>query len=286
MEDEHFITPTGDFLAVFDGHGGRAVSRYLRQNLYANVISNLPAAAGNNGDEDESTMETTASDESSTSHHHPSLDDYEDALKKALDKVDREVQRVSHWSFQGSTAVALWLYTDSNTHQRTLLSANIGDSRAVLSRNKTALSLTIDHKPNSPVEKARIEARGGTVVWCGLVDQRGLPVESQGVYRVNGNLALSRAMGDRSERPAVKAEPDIHRTALQSQDDFVVLATDGLWDVMSSQQAIKFIHRHLGESSDGGRQALRNDMANLLAAEALRRGTMDNVTIVILWLKG
>jgi serine/threonine protein phosphatase PrpC len=288
MEDEHFITPTGDFLAVFDGHGGRAVSRYLRRNLYANVISSLPAV-GNNGDEESDIQ--TASEEISASHHHPSLDDYENALKKALAKVDREVQRVSHWSFQGSTAVALWLYTDSTTHQRTLLSANIGDSRAVLSRNKTALSLTKDHKPNSPMEKVRIEAQGGTVVWCGLVDKRGLPVENKGVYRVNGNLALSRAMGDRSERPVVTAEPDIHRTALESQDDFVVLATDGLWDVMSSQQVIKFIHRHL-ESFDGGsalkpdyrRKALQGNMANLLVAEALRRGTMDNVTIVILWL--
>ena len=85
MEDEYCINQNGAFAAVFDGHGGTAVSRYLRQNLYANVQAAAPA----------STVQECA-----------------DALKAALKKVDVEVQRISHWSFQGSTAVVAWVVTE------------------------------------------------------------------------------------------------------------------------------------------------------------------------------
>jgi serine/threonine protein phosphatase PrpC len=86
---------------------------------------------------------------------------------------------------------------------------NVGDSRAVLSRNGSAITLTLDHKPDDASEKARVEATGGKVVWCGGVDSLEKPLPNGGIYRVNGNLALSRAIGDRSERPAVTSMPDV-----------------------------------------------------------------------------
>jgi len=252
MEDEYFINQAGTFAAVFDGHGGPAVSRYLRQNLYANLQTN-----GSSG-----------------VHEHYT------ALTAALHKVDAEVQRISHWSFQGSTAVAAWILPD-----RTLLVANIGDSRAILSRNDTAMELTQDHKPNAPKERTRIEARGGKVVWSGLVDRHGRPFPDHGVYRVNGNLALSRAVGDRSERPAISAEPECSIMSLDEHAQFVVLATDGLWDVMTSQEVVSFCRFKLqAQEDDTLRQMIQKKMAEYLVAEALRRGTVDNVTVVILWL--
>ena len=181
MEDEYCIHQNGAFAAVFDGHGGNAVSRYLRQNLYANVQAAAPVT---------------------------SVQECVDALCNALDKVDREVNRISHWSFQGSTAVAVWIHSETQ-EERTVIAANVGDSRAVLSRNGSAINLTLDHKPDDAVEKARVEATGGKVVWCGGVDSMGKPVPNAGIYRVNGNLALSRAIGDRSERPAVTSKPDV-----------------------------------------------------------------------------
>jgi serine/threonine protein phosphatase PrpC len=214
MEDEYCIHQNGAFAAVFDGHGGNAVSRYLRQNLYANVQAAAPVT---------------------------SVQECVDALCNALDKVDREVNRISHWSFQGSTAVAVWIHSETQ-EERTVIAANVGDSRAVLSRNGSAINLTLDHKPDDAVEKARVEATGGKVVWCGGVDSMGKPVPNAGIYRVNGNLALSRAIGDRSERPAVTSKPDVSTYRIEEGDEFIVLGSDGLWDVMSSQEVVTFVH--------------------------------------------
>lgn len=217
MEDEYCIHQNGAFAAVFDGHGGNAISRYLRQNLYANVQAAAPVT---------------------------SVQECKDALCAALFKVDREVNRISHWSFQGSTAVAVWIHSESKD-ERTVVAANVGDSRAVLSRNGSAIDLTCDHKPNDASEKARIETMGGKVVWCGGVDALGKPVPYAGIYRVNGNLALSRAIGDRSERPAVTSEPDVTTYNIEEGDEFIVLGSDGLWDVMSSQEVVAFVHTTL-----------------------------------------
>mmetsp|Transcript_19399 Transcript_19399/g.27419 ORF Transcript_19399/g.27419 Transcript_19399/m.27419 type:complete len:414 (-) Transcript_19399:33-1274(-) len=262
MEDEHYISQSGEFAAVFDGHGGRAVSRYLRQNLYANLQVVLPSVTRDSsrnvtskdeslredgGNEEGNQKETDKADEArssatatKTSSSSPTLNDYEEALTQALDKVDREVQRISHWSYQGSTAVAVWIHEEKRdvllsdddattlataTPRRTILASNVGDSRAVLSRAGAAMDLTRDHKPNDPFERARVEGLGGKVIWCGLVDSNGKPVENGGVYRINGNLALSRAIGDRSERPLVSAEPEFTHSVIDESDEFIVLGS-------------------------------------------------------------
>jgi serine/threonine protein phosphatase PrpC len=317
MEDEYYVSNDGDFAACFDGHGGPAVSRYLRKNLYANVQAYLGKQMGYGSDTEspsdtEATTETTRKPSPSSpssptppsarsgtgptpiSSRQPTVDDYAFSLEYALDKCDREVERISHWSFQGSTAIVVWLHevsTESDsrsstamegqTLQRTILAANIGDSRAILCRNGTGWELSRDHKPNDPTERERIESRGGQVIWCGETDEYGQPIEERGIYRVNGNLALSRAVGDRSEKPAVTAEPEIiSAPVIDGEDSFILLATDGLWDVMDSQEAVTFIQsrRHAKLS--------RKRIATQVVEEALRRGTYDNVTVVIIWLDG
>jgi serine/threonine protein phosphatase PrpC len=324
MEDEFFLSLDGDFAAVFDGHGGAAVSRYLRKNLYANVQAFLPVLTtatappvvnhpNNNNKREEVLWTTTNNDNdndtttiSPIKQQRPTVQDYEDALESALDKVDREVQRISHWSYQGSTAVAIWLHeepqprssstssssssetnenneNDNNDNtpiiQRTIIAANVGDSRAVLCRNGTAWDLTRDHKPNDPYEKSRIEELGGAVVWCGDSDKMGEPILERGIYRVNGNLALSRAIGDRSERPSVTADPEIISAPIQDDDDFIILATDGLWDVMDSNDAVDLVQTLREAGHD------LHKISTLVVEEALRRGTYDNITVVIIWLQ-
>jgi len=128
--------------------------------------------------------------------------------------------------------------------KNTIVVANAGDSRAVLSRGKKAIPLSYDHKPSHVIERERIVAAGGFISEIG------------GICRVNGNLSLSRALGDLRYKtnteldPAaqiITAEPDIETMELSEEDDFMVLACDGIWDVLESQEVVDFIHERLGQ---------------------------------------
>jgi protein phosphatase 1L len=283
MEDEFFIAKNGEFCCCFDGHGGAAVSRYLRKNLYANVQAFLPAPNSINSKRSD---QTDGKNDDKPRYTGPTVEDYANALQSALDKIDKEILRISHWSFQGSTAVVIWVHEEKMSNDvaskaalnRTIIAANIGDSRAVLCRDNQAWNLTRDHKPNDPDELQRIESLGGSVIWCGDVDLNGRPIDDHGIYRVNGNLALSRAIGDRAERPHVTAEPEIIAVPVEAGDEFIVIATDGLWDVMDSDEAVNYVKFAL----DAGLK--KESVAHQMVQEALRRGTFDNITVVIVWL--
>lgn len=137
----------------------------------------------------------------------------------------------------GCTAVVALLKA-----RKHLYIANAGDSRAVLSRRGTAIALSEDHKPAQERERTRIVAAGGFLSEIG------------GVCRVNGNLNLSRAIGDLKYKqndtlPAadqiITAEPDICHIELTDEDEFFVLACDGVWDVMENQEVCDFVRQRL-----------------------------------------
>ena len=316
MEDEIFVADDGHFVGVFDGHGGAAVSKYLRQNLFAAVLAHLnsPMSATSpaeppiiKAEEEEEEIDCTASMDSETNNV-ISVDDCSHVLREAFRVVDTAVQKISHWSFQGSCAVCCMIVESGKSNNSTstsVISGNIGDSRAVLSRSKRAVDLTVDHKPNDYKERKRVESLGGAVRWHGATDKDGRPIESTGVYRINGNLAVARAIGDRSERPHVGAEVDISVFPLCSDtDEFIILASDGLWDVMSSQESVSFVHNALISpltSSDDpaqpeeeastrrkAQQMIDDDkitnIARFLCEEATRKGSTDNISVVIIWL--
>ncbi|KAL4855454.1 putative protein phosphatase 2C 11 [Chlorella vulgaris] len=136
----------------------------------------------------------------------------------------------------GCTAVVALLMGDR------LYVANAGDSRAVLCRGGKALAMSEDHKPAAPDERARIMAAGGFLSEIG------------GITRVNGNLNLSRAIGDlrykmnadlEPKDQIISAEPDVTSQQLTAEDTFLVLACDGIWDVMTSQQVVDFVRPRL-----------------------------------------
>ncbi|OQS00277.1 phosphatase [Thraustotheca clavata] len=286
MEDAVFISPNHRFAAIYDGHGGAEVSQYLKKRLYECIAEKLQHEEGQ------------------------TVEEIEEILRDAFATVDKEVIFKKEWQFQGSTATAVFLIDDL------IWSMNVGDSRAVLCRNGKALAITRDHKPNDPIEKARIERMGGRVAWHGLRDTRGNPVPDMGAYRINNNLAVARAFGDRDQRPYVTAEMELKCFRRDPRDKFIVVASDGLWDVFTSAEVVTFVQDVLA-GEVGGReswrsgshadtsvdlfewkQKYRNDtsliqasrarrkaqMATYLIQEALYRGTADNVSVAVIWL--
>ncbi|KAL4452740.1 hypothetical protein ABPG75_008402 [Micractinium tetrahymenae] len=138
----------------------------------------------------------------------------------------------------GCTAVVALLVKDH------LYVANAGDSRAVLCRGGKAVAMSEDHKPAAPDERARIMAAGGFLSEIG------------GITRVNGNLNLSRAIGDlrykmnselEPKDQIITAEPDVAVQRLVPEDRFLVLACDGIWDVMNNQQVVDFVAERLAK---------------------------------------
>jgi protein phosphatase 1L len=143
-----------------------------------------------------------------------------------------------------------------------LLVANVGDSRAVICRSGEAFALSSDHKPNRADERQRIEDAGGVVMWVGT-------------WRVGGVLAVSRAFGDRLLKQYVVAEPEIQEDTIEEGVDFLILASDGLWDVVTNQEAVSMVL-----SIEDAEVA-----AKVLGDEAYRRGSADNITCLIVRFK-
>ncbi|KAL2541128.1 putative protein phosphatase 2C 24 [Abeliophyllum distichum] len=169
-----------------------------------------------------------------------------------------------------------------------IIIANCGDSRAVLCRNGKAVPLSIDHKPDRPDELNRIQAAGGRIIyWDGP--------------RVLGVLAMSRAIGDNYLKPYVSCEPEVTITDRSADDDCLILASDGLWDVVSNDTACGVARMCLkgkavatsespqlesnacgsGESSDKA----CTDASMLLTKLALARRSSDNVSVVVIDLR-
>lgn len=164
---------------------------------------------------------------------------FEEALQKSFLTFDREVNESYNAQLAGTTAVCLLVVNN------TIYCANIGDSRGVASVNCECVPLSHDHKPENPQELKRILAAGGYVLG----------------NRVNGNLALSRAFGDfhykgneqlPPEQQIVSPYPDVKKLELNGDLDFLVLACDGIWDVLSSEEVIEFVITRLEQSMEPG----------------------------------
>jgi serine/threonine protein phosphatase PrpC len=177
--------------------------------------------------------------------------DYAYAIRHALLRLDH-VFLTSQKSGAGSTAVIAAVLP------KHIIFGNVGDSRAVFAAKGKVIGATLDHKPNDKEERSRIERAGGFV--------RG--------NRVLGMLALSRAIGDRrfKARPMVTAEADVYIFDRDLKGrGYLIIASDGFWDVFTNQEAARMLRGKFNCS----------EKANELVKMALRRGSQDNVSVII-----
>ncbi|KAI8471037.1 MAG: phosphatase 2C-like domain-containing protein [Monoraphidium minutum] len=161
--------------------------------------------------------------------------------------------------------------------------ANAGDSRGVLCRGGAAVAMSEDHKPAHESERRRILNAGGFLSEIG------------GVCRVNGNLNLSRAIGDlkyktnqtlEAKDQIITAEPDVRKVALQPEDEFFLLACDGVWDVMTNQEAVDFVRARLSDGAAPTDAACQLLDACLASDPKESRGVgCDNMTAIVVLLQ-
>lgn len=143
--------------------------------------------------------------------------------------------------------------------QRVLYTANVGDARIVLCRNGKALRLSYDHKGSDENEGKRVANAGGLIL----------------NNRVNGVLAVTRALGDSYMKELVTGHPYTTETVLQSEaDEFIILACDGLWDVCSDQEAVDLV-RQVQDPQEASK---------MLVDYALGRFSSDNLSCMIVRL--
>uniref|UniRef100_A0A8C9QYP7 Protein phosphatase 1B n=2 Tax=Scleropages formosus TaxID=113540 RepID=A0A8C9QYP7_SCLFO len=260
MEDAHTAVvglPHGlddwSFFAVYDGHAGSRVANYCSKHLLEHITGSEgfrgAERAGPGGE--------------------PAVEAVKSGIRAGFLKIDEYMRSFSDlrngMDRSGSTAVAVLL---SPEH---LYFINCGDSRAVLYRGSRVCFSTLDHKPCNPREKERIQNAGGSVM----------------IQRVNGSLAVSRALGDYDYKcvdgkgpteQLVSPEPEVFEIPRSQEDEFVVLACDGIWDVMSNEELCEFVKSRLEVTDD------LEKVCNAVVDTCLHKGSRDNMSVVLVCL--
>eukprot|EP00898_Chlorokybus_atmophyticus_P001359 jgi/Chlat1/2223/Chrsp17S02546 len=265
MEDAHTVVvgkgkEDWTLLGVFDGHGGSATAEFVAKNFYSAFADNVKRA-----------------DTLTDALYNTYLEIDEELLKPPKGFFGAMMERGMGGSKCGATAVTALLVPGKGYGSLRLITANIGDSRAVLIRNGTPLLLSCLHTPDVAEERKRIEAKNPT-------PKKPLVVKAGGVWRVGGLLALSRAFGDvylkdwsdgrdASGGFGLIAEPDMFDEDLVQGDDWLILASDGLWDYVSEEQAVKICQEAPGSESSEA-------VAKRLLRSAVEQGSTDDVTVL------
>uniref|UniRef100_A0A0D6QYF2 protein-serine/threonine phosphatase n=1 Tax=Araucaria cunninghamii TaxID=56994 RepID=A0A0D6QYF2_ARACU len=266
------------FFGVYDGHGGSQVSVFCRERLHDVLAEELRASSP-------SRLDDCRRD----------FAEWKKAMTNCFVKIDTQVG--------GSCPSGTCSFDDSNGNNYSsspccrdsvapgnvgstavvavvspsqIIVANCGDSRAVLSRGGKAIPFSNDHRPEREDEMIRIEAAGGCVVnWNG--------------FRVEGLLAMSRAIGDRFLKEYIISEPELNCTDRTEEDEFLILASDGLWDVLSNENvcdvARKCLSGYRSEKNRSHYASAAAVAAALLTKVALARGSTDNISVVVIDLK-
>eukprot|EP00916_Digyalum_oweni_P026462 GHVL01043475.1.p1 GENE.GHVL01043475.1~~GHVL01043475.1.p1 ORF type:complete len:369 (+),score=51.91 GHVL01043475.1:22-1128(+) len=255
----------GMFFGLYDGHSGVACAEYCQTNIHKNILSCFRSEDSGKGDP------------------------ISNAIEKAYVMTDDNFLDIAQRSKadDGATAISLIL-CGQNPFSATVYCANAGDSRAVLCRGGVAMRLSEDHKPSRKDEQKRIKAAGGYVVAAGSIMRVSRePTLMEALEGGHICLAVSRALGDRSlktPKRLLESRPDIMKIDLMTSADpedpgmcddlFIVLACDGIFDVMNDQEVVDIALIHAGDAQTA---------ANEIAKTAFLRQSSDNLTVIVIY---
>ncbi|QCD85238.1 probable protein phosphatase 2C 6 [Vigna unguiculata] len=237
------------FFGVYDGHGGSQVAKFCAKRMH-DVIAEEWNREMAGGAEWQRRWETV--------------------FANSFERTDNEIlSDAVAPEMVGSTASVVVLSGCQ------IIASNCGDSRVVLCRRTQTIPLSVDQKPDRQDELLRIEGEGGKVInWNGA--------------RVFGVLAMSRAIGDRYLRPWIIPVPEITFTARTDEDECLILASDGLWDVMSNEEVgevARHILRRRRRSLSVEEPSPAQVVADSLTEIAYGRNSKDNISIIVVDLK-
>ncbi|CAI5728088.1 unnamed protein product [Hyaloperonospora brassicae] len=284
-----------DLYAVVDGHLGTAAATFVVANLprvlcrhFAAIANASTAAHDTNRSAARELAEKFALRQTFLELHDSFLDSLS-AVSSGTGSAEADRNATSAIAGDGFSGCTLTLVLHFRRERR-VVSANVGDSRAVAWLPDTTswphdngphdsghlVPLSMDHWPNDPRERARIESSGGFVTFAGL-------------WRVVGQLAVSRSLGDRHLRQFVTAEPSVFHAPLGNGTGrgYLLIASDGLWETMSADDVVRFLQeRHTSTLRDNNvnttlDSAALQDLAARLLAEGYVRGSLDNMALVL-----
>jgi serine/threonine protein phosphatase PrpC len=246
-----------DVFIVCDGHGGSMVAEYASEELEKHLTH--PRL------------------------RYPLSAEYVKKVYNSIqNKVKQHPKRIAKHA--GCTALVLIRYMYQNNVWIQVI--NLGDCRAVMSKSGIAVPLTRDHKPHWPDEKRRIDKVNETNPG---VHERVHFAEND--WRIK-ELSVSRSFGDLDNAPYISHIPDVFTYPLTNQDKFIILACDGVWDVLENHEVINFVSDHLTNNhielydlpnGYNHRQHPREmTIADKLARYAIARGSGDNVSVIII----
>lgn len=238
---------------IFDGHGGEAAADFAKAHLPEVLRQKLQAY--------ERDKERDREKDEKKEKGAPS---YASILEQQILDLDREMlEKLSATYNEAGTTCLVALLSDKE-----LTVANVGDSRGVLcDKDGIAIPLSHDHKPYQLKERKRIKKAGGFISF-------------NGSWRVQGILAMSRSLGDYPLKTlnVIIPDPDIMSFDLNKlQPEFLILASDGLWDTFSNEEAVRFIRERLNEPHFG---------AKSIVLQSFYRGCPDNITVMVIKFKG
>lgn len=219
-----------DYFAIFDGHGGRDAAAFAAEHLHQVLAEKLKTS---------------------------------NAVKSLKEAFNDTHKMISDQKIVGGTTAVVALFIGKKG-----FIANVGDSRAVLCRDGIPVRVSLDHKPELPMETQRIKKLGGTVTTT-------YNSAGQATSRVNGMLSVSRALGDTTLHPYVSSDPEIHGPVNLdpgAKNQFVVLACDGVWDVITDEEATSIV-APIPNPEEASRK---------LRDEAYARGSTDNISVMVI----